>query len=402
MKKTIILLVLATLTSTAWSQTWTGTWATAPEFAGEQDMPKTSLANTAVRQIVHVSIGGQTLRLKLSNEFSKQPVDIKSVYIANPTDSNRIDPKTARYLSFSGKRNVTIEPGRTVTSDALSYDLRPLQRLTITISYGSEVPQNATCHRGSRTTSFIMAGESKPHKPFQNTEKVEHWYNISSIDVLTTGQQPCIAVLGNSITDGRGTTTDLQNRWTDVLAEQLNGTVGVLNLGIGGNCVLAGGLGQPAVQRFDRDILGQHGVSHLVVFEGINDIGNSKTSEATAGQLIDTYRKFIDTAHQHGIKVILGTITPLGNTFYWSFFHEAARQTVNEWIRTTTDSDGFIDFDKLVSDPEKPTQMRADWQYDWLHPNPAGYENMGTHAATVIKKHLSDIPSRQASPEPDE
>lgn len=362
---------------------WTGTWATAQELAGEEDMPLTELSNCAVRQVVHVSIGGERLRLRLSNVFGDEAVELRSVYVADAGEGCEIAGSSARYLSFSGKRGVRIEPGETVTSDELLYALRPLQRLSITVNYGGSTPRRATCHRGSRTTSFIMAGESKPRKAFRPTEKVEHWYNIASIEVPTTSGQPCIAVLGNSITDGRGSTTDGQDRWTDVLAEALGGSVGVLNLGIGGNCLVEGGLGQPGVQRFERDILGQAGVTHLVIFEGINDIGGSKSSEEMAHRLIDAYGSLMAMARERGIKVLVGTLTPMGNSFYWSYFHEAARQTVNEWIRALG-PDGVIDFDAMMRDADQPTQLRKEWQSDWLHPNAEGYQIMGRGAAEAF------------------
>lgn len=385
MKKTILFLLSCLTTMGMTAQTWTGTWATATEYCGDGDMPKTTLSNRAVRQTVHVSLGGSVLRLQFSNTFCQSPVDIKSVYIADAQEGSDILPKTARYLTFGGKKSVTIEGGKTVQSDIVKYALKPLQRLSITINYGERTPKNATGHRGSRTTSYIMQGESKPKAAFNVAETVEHWYNIDAIDVETDGKAECIALLGNSITDGRGCTTDRQNRWSDVLAEQLGGQVGVLNLGIGGNCVLQGGLGQPAVERFDRDILGQRGVTRLVIFEGINDIGGSKNVEKTGRQLISNYEMFIQKAREAGMKVYLGTITQLGNTGYWSYYHEACRQTVNEWIRQNKTVDGIIDFDQLLRDPTQPTRMRAEWQYDWLHPNADGYQQMGRFAAEVIK-----------------
>lgn len=368
---------------------WTGTWATATERSGDQDMPKTTtLSNNALRQTVEVSIGGSALRLLLSNTFSEEPVEILSVYIADAAEGSDINTKTARYLSFNGKRSVTMNGGETVWSDDLSYPLKPLQRLSITINYGS-TPKNATGHRGSRTTSYIMSGESSPKKPFLTTEKIEHWYNIATLDVLTEDKPACIAILGNSITDGRGSTTDQQDRWTNIMARQFDGTVGVLNLGIGGNCVLDGGLGPTATERFDRDIMEQHGVTHLIIYEGINDIGGSKQVEKTGRQLIRAYERFIEKAREKGIKVYLGTITPLGNTGYWSFYHEACRQTVNEWMRSAAEKklvDGILDFDELIRDPLKPTQMRPEWQYDWLHPNAEGYKAMGEYAGDRMKK----------------
>ena len=389
MKKTffvLMTLLLSAVGHTAFADGWVGTWATAPEFTGAGDMPQhTTLTDNSIRQIVHVSIGGDVLRLQLSNEFSREAVEIRSIFIADAGDSTAIDTKTVRYLTFNGKRNVTIEGGKALFSDELRYALKPLQRLSITINYG-KTPQNATSHRGSRTTSYIMKGESKPKKPFVVAEALDHWYNIAAIDVVkdATNKPTCWAVIGNSITDGRGTTTNLQNRWTDVCAEAMGGQVSILNLGIGGNCVLRGGLSEPALKRFDRDIMGQRGTTGIIIYEGINDIGGSRSVEQTEKELIEAYELFIGKARAKGLKVVGATITPIGNTMYWSLYHEALRQTINEWIRTSGKFDAVIDFDQVLSDPSKPTWMRADYQYDWLHPNADGYKAMGLKAAEVL------------------
>lgn len=389
MRKYILSLAMScALSLSAFAGDWTGSWATAPEFTGQNDMPKTmSLAGNSLRQTIHVSLGAEELRLKLSNEFSDEPVEIKSVYIANVTEGDRIDAKTAKYLKFDGKNSVVIAPHEAVYSDAVKYDLKPLQLLSVTINYGEKTPEHATSHRGSRTTSYIMKGQSAPKKDFVTAESLEHWYNISSLEVMADDKE-CIAVIGNSITDGRGTTTDKQNRWTDVCAEMLGGNVGILNLGIGGNCVVAGGLSEPAVKRFDRDIMGQKGLTGIVIYEGINDIGGSRHAEDTVEKLIGAYTSFIDKARAQGLKVYGGTITQLGNTDYWSYYHEAARQAVNEWIRTSGKFDGVIDFDKVLADPAEPTRMNILYQYDWLHPNPAGYKAMGEAAAKVLFPEL--------------
>lgn len=363
---------------------WVGTWATAPEYTGKGDMPRTTtLTDCSIRQIVKVSLGGDTFRMQLSNEFSPSPVEIKAVYVADARDSSDIDVRTARYLTFGGKRAVTIGAGAAVFSDATNYRLQPLQRLAITIVYG-QTPEHATSHRGSRTTSYIMKGESKPKKPFLTTEKVDHWYNIAAIDIASNAQH-AIAILGNSITDGRGSTTNLQNRWPDALAEALQGELGVLNLGIGGNCLMAGGLSQPGRERFDRDILGQRGITTVILFEGINDIGGSnKDYDRVAQKLIETYQQLTEKAHNQGLKVYAATITPIRNSFYWSHFHEAIRQTVNDWMRTSNIFDGIIDFDQHVRDPQQPSQLLQAYSDDWLHLNPAGYEAMGKFAAKVF------------------
>ena len=381
--KHILSLILMALAIQAHAQ-WIGTWAAAAEFTGPGDMPASSLSNRSLREVIHVSIGGSELRLKISNEFSKEPVDIRSMYIADALEGWEIQTKTARYVTFNGKRNVTVEPGKALYSDVIKYPLKPLQRLTVTINYGETTPVNATSHRGSRTTSYIIPGVSKPKASFAEGEKVDHWYNIAALEVKGS-DIPCVAVLGNSITDGRGSTTNRQNRWPDFMAEALGGTVGVLNLGIGGNSVVQGGLSEPAVKRFNRDIMEQNGVNTLIIFQGVNDIGGSRHVEQTTHQLIAAYENFIKQARAKDMKVYLATITPFKGNGYFSYFHEAARQTVNEWIRQCKQVDGIIDFDELVRDPADPMKIKEIYSDDWLHLNPAGYEAMGKYAATFIQ-----------------
>ena len=388
MKKLIITSALALLAAIGLqAQTkWTATWATAIEAPlAESDMPKTSMTNSTLRQVIHVSIGGDKLRMQLSNEKSQQPVEIKSVYIADTDGGKAIDQKTAKYLTFGGSRSVTIEPGKAVYTDVAQYKLNPLQRLSVTISYGN-TPVKATTHRGSRTTSYLAQGEVAPKAGFAEVETFEHWYSIAALEVEAPASTRCIACLGNSITDGRGTTTDAQNRWTDVLAEQLGGKVAVINLGIGGNCVITGGLSAPASERFDRDILAQQGVTDLVIFEGVNDLSSIKDDGAkTVRMLTKFYRLFAKKAKEKGMRVYGGTIMPFKNSFAYSETHEKARQEVNQWIRTAPDYDGVIDFDKATADPADPEALMENLQSDWLHPNADGYKVMGECAAKAFK-----------------
>lgn len=395
-KKLSLMIALLSLACTGLEaqNVWKGTWATAVEYTGKGDMPKESLSNRSCRQVVHVSFGGNEMRLKLSNEFSKEPVDIKSVYIAD-TDASanwEIKAKTVKYLKFNGKKNVTIAPGKAIYSDDLKFTLKAGQRLTITIDYGEQTPEHATSHRGSRTTSYIVNSSVRTaklmDKSFVEGEKVDHWYNLSAIDVKTDVKTPVVAVLGNSITDGRGSTTNMQNRWTDFLSDALNAEkpYGVLNLGIGGNCVVEGGLSEPAMKRFDRDILGQTGVDKLVIFEGTNDIGCCGGNyEHVADTLIACYKVLIAKAKAKGIKVYGATITPTKGNGWYSYWHEAMRQQVNEWIRKGGFFDEIIDFDELVRDPQDPQRLKEDYSDDWLHLNPKGYEAMGKFAAEKLK-----------------
>jgi lysophospholipase L1-like esterase len=193
-----------------------------------------------------------------------------------------------------------------------------------------------------------------------------------------------VAILGNSITDGRGSTTNQQNRWADVLSRRLSGSkatrqVGVLNMGIGGNCVLGGGLGPAAVNRYERDLFGQEGVKWIILFEAVNDLGYARNGVETAQRIIEVYQQIIAEAHQKGIKIFGATITPFKGNNYFTEDHEKGRSTLNDWIRTTKDLDGVIDFDQAVRDPENPLAMQQAFLFenDWLHLNAQGYETMG-------------------------
>jgi lysophospholipase L1-like esterase len=391
MRKLTILLLTAAMSMTISAQqknsptsVWEATWATAIEFTGPSDMPASSLSNRAIRQIIHVSKGGTQLQLKLSNVHSKEPVDIKSVFIADAKEASDIDAKTAKYVTFNGKRNITIEPGKDLTSDVIGYNLKPLQLLSITINYGESTPVNASSHRGSRTTSYIIKGVANAKSDFSRGEHIDHWFNLSNIEVYGNNNE-AIAILGNSITDGRGSTTNLQNRWPDIMATAMSGNTGILNLGIGGNCVFKDGLGDKAIIRFDRDILEQSNVKTLIIFEGVNDIGSSNgDSEAVAQSLIQAYKDMAAKAKSQGIEVIFATIPPFKGHSYFTFFHEAARQTVNEWIRTSSEAK-VIDFDELLRSTDDPQRLKEEWQEDWLHPNAAGYKAMGEFSAKRIK-----------------
>ncbi len=397
MKSFIALIcICCAITLQATAQTWVGTWATAPQTVVKSFMPyNNNMTERSVRQVVKVSIGGDVIRLKLSNIYSMQPVVIRSVYIAHAKDSFDIDAKSALYFKFGDSYKATIPAGKQIVSDALKFPLKNLERVAITINYTS-APDVPTVHMGSRTTSYIMKGVTNAHSSFAKAFKENHWYNISGIDVYTMKtNMSSIAIMGNSITDGKCSTDNAQNRWPDVMSEmmQLKHKVtnqGVLNLGIGNNRVtVPGGFGALAKERFDRDILGQSGVKKVIIFEGINDIGAAKSgnSETVARQIIESIQGMVKKAKARKMKVYLGTITPFKGAGYYTHFHEAARCYVNDWIRSQAKQvDGILDFAKLLQDPTDDRKMKREYSSsDWLHPNPTGYKAMGTYAAEILK-----------------
>lgn len=392
----VFLMMFCALSTYSLAQNWVGTWATAPQTVVKSFMPYNNcMTNRSVRQVVKVSIGGSVIRLKLSNIYSMQPVEIRSIYIAHAKDSFDIDAKTAQYFKFGNSYKTVIPAGKQIVSDALKFKLRNLERVAITINYIS-APEIPTVHMGSRTTSYIMKGVTNAHSNFAKAFRENHWYNISGIDVYTmSNNMSAIAIIGNSITDGKCSTDNAQNRWPDVMSEMLQlkhkiTNQGVLNLGIGNNRVtVPGGFGALAKERFDRDILMQSGVKKVIIFEGVNDIGaaRSGSSETVARQIIESIQGMVKKAKARKMKVYLGTITPFKGAGYYSHFHEAARLYVNDWIRSQAKNvDGILDFAKLLQDPNDDRRMKREYaSNDWLHPNPTGYKAMGIYAADIVK-----------------
>ena len=371
---------------------WVTTWGCAPQLTEPGNLPPTPLVNSTLRQFVRTTVGGKNLRVRFSNIFGTDAVTIKSAHIAlsagtGSAGSGKINPATDKALTFQGVRGVVIPKGETIFSDAIGFNLPVLADVAVSVCFGDISATAITGHPGSRMTSFMVESNFVSATNLPAAKKTAHWYLITGIEVLADSSAKTIVVLGDSITDGRGSTTDGNNRWPDDFARRLNtnaptANVAVVNMGIGGNGVF-GGLGPSALKRFDRDVLDQNGARYLVVFEGVNDIGGARGEGASmlATNLIASYTWFAEKAHAKKIRVYGATITPFGGSGYYSLAHEKIRQTVNAWIRTNTVFDGVIDFDAAVRDPVTLTNFQASFYpgvnaNDWLHLNPAGYEAM--------------------------
>ena len=368
------------------STQWVGTWANAPMVTGVKDMPPApGLEGNTLRQVFRISIGGSKIRLRFANTFGDAALTLNAVSIAYTSDSSGIVSKSNKSLTFNGQGYVTIPAGQEIYSDPLDFTLNPSSLLSATIQYG-KVPAKLTGHPGSRTTSYLLSGDHINDNAFVGCAKTDHWYTIIGADVLTSANAATIACLGNSITDGSGSGTNKQNRWTDVLSKRLLANpslqnYGVLNLGIGGNAVVKGGLGPTALARFDRDVLSQNGVKWLVLLEGVNDIGGLKSADdgpTLTQNLINAYITMIDKAHARGIKVYGCTILPFGKSFYDAPYRRVVRDSVNNWILNSGKFDAVIDFAKDMASPDDPEVILPDMQNnDHLHPNQAGYQKMG-------------------------
>jgi lysophospholipase L1-like esterase len=300
--------------------------------------------------------------------------------------SSAIDPATDKALIFGGVESTAIPAGKDVWSDPVTFNLPPLTNLAITIYFG-ETSGDITGHPAARCASYLVPGNAVSSTNMEGAMKTEHWCNIENVDVLADNRCATLVTLGDSITDGRGSTTGANNRWPDDLAVRLHTNaptagVGVVNTGIGGNGIF-GGLGPTAVKRFERDVLNQSGARRVIIFEGVNDIGGARGNHAAAlaTNLTAAYTQFSAKAHAKDIRVYGATITPFGGNGYYSVEHEAIRQEVNAWIRTNGVFDGVIDFDAAVRDPVTLTNIQSSFYRgvnanDGLHLNPAGYRAM--------------------------
>ena len=361
---------------------WVTTWGCGPQLTEPGNLPPLPLANSTLRQFVHVTLGGAHLRVRFSNAYGTDPVTLTSVHVAlaagaGSAGSGNINPATDKALSFRGAPSAVIPPGEVVLSDPLDCDLPALTNLAVTIYFGNISATTINGHPGSRTTSFIQASNVVSAASLPAAATTQHWYIITGVEVLADSDSKAVVVLGDSISDGRGSTTDGNDRWPDDLAQRLianasTTNVAVVNMGIGGNGIY-GGLGPAALNRFDRDVINQSGARWVIVFEGVNDIGGG----TGAASLITAYQQFIAKAHAHNLRIYGATITPFGGNGYYTTEHEAARQAVNAWTRTNTLYDAAIDFDAVVRNPVTLTNLQSAYDSgDGLHLNPAGYHAM--------------------------
>jgi lysophospholipase L1-like esterase len=374
---------------------WVGSWAASQQVPETQNLLEPELLHDAtLRQIVHLSVGGSQLRVRVSNAFGTQPLHLTAVHVARPVSAAgaAIDAGSDTPVMFNGSSEVMIPAGAEYLSDAVAFQAAALSSLAISIHF-DQPPTGETGHPGSRATSYVAHGDLVSAVSLPDAKTVEHWYQVSGVDVTSPVQAGAVVTLGDSITDGHGATTNENDRWPDVLAARIEAeksarTVGVLNEGIGGNRLLLDGLGPNALARFDRDVLAQTGVRAVIVLEGVNDLGtltrdhdvSSEEHAALVRKIEGAYSQMIERAHAHGIRVIGATILPYGGSQY---YHpgpegEADRQAINAWIRQPRHFDAVVDFDKLTRDPAHPDHLLPAYDSgDGLHPGPVGYKAMG-------------------------
>jgi lysophospholipase L1-like esterase len=373
---------------------WVAGWASSQFLpTGDAALPAGTLADRTLRQIVRPSISGDRLRVRLSNLAGTGPLTLKGVSIAKATiaSSARIDPGTLISLRFDGRPDVVIPAGAEYLSDPISLPVKALDDIAISIRYNGDPEQ--TSHPGSRATSWHLPGDHLTDLTMEGAASFDHWFHLAALEVERCAPARLIVALGDSITDGKGSTTNGNDRWTDILAQRLQADpkrrdFAIVNQGIGGNRLLNDGLGPNALARFDRDVLAQPGVTHMILLEGINDLGTltrdapvgDEAHQAHVARIIGAYRQIVVRAHAKGVKVIGATVMPfVGNGYYHpDARNEADRQAVNAWIRTPGHFDAVIDFDRVTRDPAHPERLLPAYDDgDALHPSPKGYKAMG-------------------------
>jgi lysophospholipase L1-like esterase len=370
-----------------WTATWAASLLSSPPRPPADSVDRVlTVANRTIRQIVRVSAGGSRMRIKLSNQYGDRPLVIGSAHVALRTSGAAIDQATDRAVTFNGRSSVVIRAGAYLVSDPIAFAIPQLSDLAISL-FIADSARLSTRHSLGLQTNYLSKGDSAAAASFTPDTTVRFWSFLAGVDVVNPALTGLIVTLGNSITDGAASAADSNGRWPDVLARRLltsrEPPKAVVNAGISGNRVLSFGAGPSALERFDRDVLLQSGVTHIVVLEGVNDISTgtnavNPANETSAEELIAGHKQLIDRAHERGLLVFGATLTPIGGMRGITPERLAKRDALNAWIKTSGAYDGVIDFDKATRDPADTTRFLPAYDSgDHLHPSPAGLKVMG-------------------------
>jgi lysophospholipase L1-like esterase len=389
--------MLLTGVAVAQQNRWVASWATSPQ-AGDPspDDPMVNIANQTVRERVRLSVGGDRICLRLSNEYGATPLLIGAVTVGVPVAPESVRPGSLHTVTFGGQKSVTIPAGAPIVSDPVGFPVAAGSEVSVSIYFPQKVA-TATVHAlGLKRAVVSRPGDQTSAEKIEGGAGSQSSILVNAVLVPSRAAQRLVVAFGDSITDGDQSTVDADRNWPGDLARRFEKarsgpTVAVANEGIAGNRLLGEGFGANGLARFDRDALTLPGATHIVLLEGINDIsfpgaklgGDYLADPAdarTAENVIWAYRQLISRAHAHGIKIIGATLTPCEGVEvpgYYSDAKNAVREAVNQWIRTSGAFDGFVDFDATVRDPEHPSRLAPRFaSKDHLHPNDAGYQAM--------------------------
>ncbi|RJQ79231.1 SGNH/GDSL hydrolase family protein [Pseudonocardiaceae bacterium YIM PH 21723] len=381
-----LLTVAVTAPATASPLGWTAGWAASPQAPTQplqgQNWSLGGFTDQTLRQVVRSTSTGPAIRIRLTHTWGTQPLRVTAASVADTAGPGAIRSGSSRTVTFNGSRNTIVAPGGLLTSDPVPLPVTAGQHLTVSLYFAPPTGPVAT-HWNAQATSYLAKGDHRGDTGAEAfTEKSEAWYVLAGVDTVGPRHRGAVATLGDSITDGYGSTVDADHRYPDYLADRLHRPV--INAGISGNRLLADSpcCGERATARYQRDVLDQPGVCTVIVLEGINDIGFPEINDpslppspkVTAAQLIAAHRELIARAHARGLRIIGATVLPYKGAAYFSEEGNATRKQVNDWVRGSGAYDGIADLDRAVADPADPERIRPDLQAgDWLHPNDAGY-----------------------------
>lgn len=367
---------------------WIPAWVSAQQIPEPHNtLPDAHMTDATLRQLLRAPVAGTRWRVRFSNAFGTEPLRIEAASIARARSFERpaVEAGSLRALTFAGAPGVVIPPGADWLSDPVDLDAPAFSGFAVS-AYFRDAPARQTGHPGSRTTSYVLDGDQTAAVDPAPAATFDRWHQISGVEVVAPAEAKLAIAIGDSITDGRGTTTNGNDRWTDVLAERLAETDGppiiVLNQGIGGNRLLNDGLGPNTLARLDRDVLAQPGARYLIVLIGVNDLGTFGADgdiDAHVDRMIAGYGQIVARARARGVVAVGGTITPFGGSFYDEPAGrlEPGRRRINDWIRAPGNFDAVVDFDAAIRDPERPDRLNQAFDSgDGLHPSPAGYRAM--------------------------
>ncbi|CAG8933728.1 unnamed protein product [Penicillium salamii] len=389
---------------------WVNVWTAMPQLVEPANLPPfpfngsdSVFENTTIRQTLQVSLPARQIRIRLSNAFGTNEVAITGVTVSQPATAevglSESQPKSMRTVFFNGKPGTLIPNGALAVSDPIDFAVEAQSPLMISIYLGNgQSGFSITGHPGSRTTSYLTLGNwiSAQNTTHSSVQSVDHWYFISGVEGLMPPEYKSVAIIGDSITDGRGSTTNANNRWPDLLLRKMQkhnftSNISISNQAAGGNRILQDGLGPSVLSRLDRDVLSQSGVRFAIIFEGVNDIGlaspDAPSQSQIEGRLIAAYQQVATRVHAMGIPLFGATITPFGSSPtsdyiqpYSSAVREKTRQHINAFIRESGIFDAVLDFDRVLGDPLAPSQLLKDYDSgDHLHPNVAGYQALADY-----------------------
>src|SRR3989454_8245775 len=366
---------------------WVGTWTAAPAPA-----EGAAFSNHTLRMIPRVSLGGNGLRVRISNAYGTRPLAIGAACAGRRRAGRALVLGSTRRLTFGGETSARVAAGALVVGDPAELDFAPLSELAVSVHLPDDLPASfGITGRYARQTNYISPpGDFAAEEVMPVGRLTDDWYFVCGVDVVAPRETGAIVAVGDSLTDANISTHDGHHSWLSKLARRLMARqrgrpMAVMNQGLGGNRILHDIRGDSGLRRFDRDVLAQPGVTHTIIMLGTNDLRNrwgKPEEEVSAAQMIAGLKQFAVRGQARGIRVIAATLTPYENETFlpgaWNPKREAIRQAVNDWLRKTDVFDAIADFDRALRDPDHPTRMLPIYDCgDHLHPSDLGYRAMG-------------------------